>query len=292
MYSILFVAYSGSFDFRTLSLGMRYSQTISLLSHLLRHGPPRLSHKHFSQCHLNGCVITITFILARNTIHSFFWPIIMDDIVFYDPNNPNRVGRPAKVKTQGGAPLSGEPLFENFQVEKTVLNKSPPKSNGALPILTKNHIPPQTTTPPPLIANNTPENVVPAPAAERMYTVTVENAEGTKTYELSASALESVEAMYGWKNPSDAAARDCAAQDARDAQDIDRNPSPEPLFRKRPVCEEKLMRQLKPQDITLPRSVVVRLAKGVLPANTQISKDAQLALHKCATVFVSYLASQ
>ncbi len=37
--------------------------------------------------------------------------------------------------------------------------------------------------------------------------------------------------------------------------------------------------------------MIGRLAKGVLPANTQIHKDALLALHKSATVFVSYIAS-
>lgn len=38
--------------------------------------------------------------------------------------------------------------------------------------------------------------------------------------------------------------------------------------------------------------MIARLAKGVLPANTQIQKDALLALHKSATVFVSYIASK
>lgn len=36
--------------------------------------------------------------------------------------------------------------------------------------------------------------------------------------------------------------------------------------------------------------MVQRLAKGVLPANTQIQKDAILAMQKGATVFVNYLA--
>ena len=35
----------------------------------------------------------------------------------------------------------------------------------------------------------------------------------------------------------------------------------------------------------------MRLAKGVLPANTQIQKDALTALTKSATVFANYLAS-
>ncbi|KAL1586866.1 hypothetical protein WHR41_03996 [Cladosporium halotolerans] len=45
------------------------------------------------------------------------------------------------------------------------------------------------------------------------------------------------------------------------------------------------------EDLTLPKSMIARLAKGVLPANTQIQKDALLAMHKSATVFVSYIAS-
>ncbi|KAK0274044.1 hypothetical protein LTR35_011837 [Friedmanniomyces endolithicus] len=45
------------------------------------------------------------------------------------------------------------------------------------------------------------------------------------------------------------------------------------------------------KDLSLPKSMIARLAKGVLPANTQIHKDALLALHKSATVFVNYIAS-
>lgn len=44
------------------------------------------------------------------------------------------------------------------------------------------------------------------------------------------------------------------------------------------------------QDLSLPKTMVQRLAKGVLPANTQIQKDAILAMQKGATVFVNYLA--
>jgi hypothetical protein len=46
------------------------------------------------------------------------------------------------------------------------------------------------------------------------------------------------------------------------------------------------------QDLNLPKSIVTRLAKGVLPANTQIQGNAVLALSKSATVFVSYLSSR
>lgn len=46
------------------------------------------------------------------------------------------------------------------------------------------------------------------------------------------------------------------------------------------------------QDLNLPKSIVTRLAKGVLPPNTQIQGNAMLAMSKSATVFVNYLASQ
>ncbi len=45
------------------------------------------------------------------------------------------------------------------------------------------------------------------------------------------------------------------------------------------------------QDLTLPKSIITRLAKGVLPPNTQIQANAILALTKSATVFISHLAN-
>lgn len=53
-------------------------------------------------------------------------------------------------------------------------------------------------------------------------------------------------------------------------------------------CHTNLTRK----DLNLPRTMVQRLAKGVLPPNTQIQKDALLAISKSATVFVNYLTSQ
>lgn len=38
--------------------------------------------------------------------------------------------------------------------------------------------------------------------------------------------------------------------------------------------------------------MIARLAKGVLPANNRVDKDALLAIQKSATVFVSQLASK
>ncbi|KAF2496019.1 histone-fold-containing protein [Lophium mytilinum] len=48
---------------------------------------------------------------------------------------------------------------------------------------------------------------------------------------------------------------------------------------------------LSVEDLSLPRTMVQRLAKGVLPPNTQIQKDALLAMSKGATVFVNYLTN-
>ncbi|KAG8626864.1 hypothetical protein KVT40_005809 [Elsinoe batatas] len=49
---------------------------------------------------------------------------------------------------------------------------------------------------------------------------------------------------------------------------------------------------LSVEELNLPRTMVQRLAKGVLPSNTQIQRDALLAISKSATVFVNFLASQ
>ncbi|ESZ96467.1 hypothetical protein SBOR_3199 [Sclerotinia borealis F-4128] len=46
------------------------------------------------------------------------------------------------------------------------------------------------------------------------------------------------------------------------------------------------------EDLNLPKSIVTRLAKSVLPPNTQIQGNAMLAMGKSATVFVNYLAMQ
>lgn len=45
------------------------------------------------------------------------------------------------------------------------------------------------------------------------------------------------------------------------------------------------------EDLNLPRTMISRLAKGVLPSNTQIQRDALLALSKSATVFVNFIAA-
>ncbi|EMR61879.1 putative histone-like transcription factor and archaeal histone protein [Eutypa lata UCREL1] len=45
------------------------------------------------------------------------------------------------------------------------------------------------------------------------------------------------------------------------------------------------------EDLTLPKSIITRLAKGVLPPNTQIQTNAVLAMSKSATVFINHLAN-
>ncbi|KAK8141823.1 hypothetical protein G3M48_009833 [Beauveria asiatica] len=45
------------------------------------------------------------------------------------------------------------------------------------------------------------------------------------------------------------------------------------------------------EDLMLPKSIITRLAKGVLPANTQIQANAIMAMSKSTTVFISYLAA-
>ncbi|KAH8675908.1 histone-fold-containing protein [Xylariales sp. PMI_506] len=45
------------------------------------------------------------------------------------------------------------------------------------------------------------------------------------------------------------------------------------------------------EDLNLPKSIITRLAKGVLPPNTQIQANAILAITKAATVFINHLAN-
>ncbi|KAH7257274.1 histone-fold-containing protein [Fusarium tricinctum] len=45
------------------------------------------------------------------------------------------------------------------------------------------------------------------------------------------------------------------------------------------------------EDLTLPKSIITRLSKGVLPPNTQIQANAIMALSQSTTVFINYIAS-
>ncbi|KAI0838881.1 histone-fold-containing protein, partial [Hypoxylon sp. FL0890] len=45
------------------------------------------------------------------------------------------------------------------------------------------------------------------------------------------------------------------------------------------------------EDLNLPKSIITRLAKGVLPPNTQIQANAVVAMCKSATVFINHLAA-
>jgi hypothetical protein len=56
------------------------------------------------------------------------------------------------------------------------------------------------------------------------------------------------------------------------------------------IRPEKERDSINIEDLSLPRTVITRLAKGVLPSNTQIQKDAITGFTKAATVFVNYLS--
>jgi len=58
-----------------------------------------------------------------------------------------------------------------------------------------------------------------------------------------------------------------------------------------PAKEASVREGVNIEDLNLPKSIVTRLAKGVLPPNTQIQGNAMLAMTKSATVFVNYLAT-
>ncbi|KAF7884504.1 uncharacterized protein EAF02_004840 [Botrytis sinoallii] len=59
-----------------------------------------------------------------------------------------------------------------------------------------------------------------------------------------------------------------------------------------PVKETTVVREgISIEDLSLPKSIVTRLAKSVLPPNTQIQGNAMLAMGKSATIFVNYLAT-
>ncbi|BFZ60114.1 hypothetical protein YB2330_001136 [Saitoella coloradoensis] len=59
-----------------------------------------------------------------------------------------------------------------------------------------------------------------------------------------------------------------------------------------PVPAEKVGNEkLTIEDLSLPRSVVTRLAKGVMSEGTNVQKDSVLAMTKAATAFVNYLAA-
>ncbi|KAI0098672.1 histone-fold-containing protein [Nemania sp. FL0031] len=45
------------------------------------------------------------------------------------------------------------------------------------------------------------------------------------------------------------------------------------------------------EDLTLPKSIITRLAKGVLPSNTQIQANAIMAMSKSATIFINHIAN-
>ncbi|EWC48354.1 hypothetical protein DRE_02123 [Drechslerella stenobrocha 248] len=86
---------------------------------------------------------------------------------------------------------------------------------------------------------------------------------------------------------SDAAIAAAAAKPA--AADVDDRSSPGPQTEDdKPKGKT---RGVNIDDNTLPKTTITRLAKGVLPQNTQIQKDAVTAFTRGTMVFVNYLAS-
>lgn len=69
------------------------------------------------------------------------------------------------------------------------------------------------------------------------------------------------------------------------------SPIPQKVYKEPKPPKPREDDTLSVEDLNLPKSIVQRLAKGVLPPNTQIQKDALLAMSKGATVFVNYLTS-
>ncbi|KAF4968791.1 hypothetical protein FZEAL_10339 [Fusarium zealandicum] len=67
--------------------------------------------------------------------------------------------------------------------------------------------------------------------------------------------------------------------------------SPRPASDKKDKDKDKDFDAVTIEDLTLPKSIITRLSKGVLPANTQIQANAILALSQSTTIFINYLAS-
>ena len=55
--------------------------------------------------------------------------------------------------------------------------------------------------------------------------------------------------------------------------------------------KDELLANVPHQDLALPRAVIARVSKGVLPPNAQIQKQALQAISKSATAFVNYISS-
>jgi hypothetical protein len=111
------------------------------------------------------------------------------------------------------------------------------------------------------------ESVAPVPAAPASPAAVVQEAEAV------ASATEASE----------------AAPELTEASPP--SPIPQKIYKEPKPPKPREDDTLSVEDLNLPKSIVQRLAKGVLPPNTQIQKDALLAMSKGATVFVNYLTS-
>lgn len=120
------------------------------------------------------------------------------------------------------------------------------------------------TTEPPAIAPK-PSTKPPAPAAATTATAEEEEGEGEEGEDASAETPGPPGSTAGTSSPS-----------------LDRKDKGDKSGDKDAVTIE---------DLALPKSIITRLAKGVLPPNTQIQANAILALTKSATVFINHLAN-
>ncbi|RYP74252.1 hypothetical protein DL770_007633 [Monosporascus sp. CRB-9-2] len=107
--------------------------------------------------------------------------------------------------------------------------------------------------------------------------VLVEDVEATETLALPASSSARI--------PTAAAA---ASSTLAAMMEVDRpSESAPPTDKERKESRDSVTIE----DLTLPKSIITRLAKGVLPPNTQIQTNAVLAMSKSATVFINHLAN-
>ncbi|KAG4303931.1 hypothetical protein PORY_002675 [Pneumocystis oryctolagi] len=71
----------------------------------------------------------------------------------------------------------------------------------------------------------------------------------------------------------------------------EQNTPNEPQFHSTSISSKKKSVTVSIDDLNLPRSVVLKLAKKVLPEHTSIQKDAITALMRGSSVFINYLSA-
>lgn len=82
-----------------------------------------------------------------------------------------------------------------------------------------------------------------------------------------------------------------AEMDARRSSEAAPGLGPGPDKDKKEPKESSSKDNVTIEDLSLPKSIITRLAKGVLPPNTQIQANAILAMSKSAIVFINHLSN-